>query len=259
MLNKRLIRTNDTGGGVAFTSITYLRDENVGYYTQSYYAVSDFAYNPTDGLIYSVSRSGVGYWLLSKTDISADTVTVIVSGTSPYRKFNGIYVKGNTLYIQEGLDDNVYNYTVGGSRGSSFISASYSSKMSYNVNLDEVLIRMYDPADGTSTLINVYNGTTGAYKRGISVSPALTTLESFAWVNTGGDGHIFAVDNTNKVVKQLNYDGTDTGLSLDISSYERDGRSFDAMAFIPTTNELIISTNSNVQAPRNMARVFQLS
>ena len=128
-LNKRLIRTNDTGGGGApFTSITYLRDENVGIITQNFWGISDFAYNPTDGLIYSTSRSGVGYWLLSKTDINTNTVTTITSSTSPLRGFNGIYVNGNTLYIQEGLDDNVYNYTVSGSRGSSFISTTNGSK-----------------------------------------------------------------------------------------------------------------------------------
>ena len=257
-LNKRLIRTNDTGGGGGpFTSITYLRDENVGFYQQNSLSVADFAYNPTDGLIYSVSRSGVGYWNLSKSDINANTVTTITQGTSPLYSFRGIYEKNNTLYIFEGLNNQLVTYTTSGTRGSVILTGNSSRAITYNSNLNEFL-QVTTLSSGVFGF-KVYDATSGVFKRNISVPTAIEGgLWGVQWIDTGGDGVLFACTYDTSQIYQLNYDGTETGLSFDASAYDRYNGTR-AMTFIPSTNELIVSTNSNTVAPFNMARVFQLA
>jgi len=257
MLGKRLISTNSEGTSTPFTSITYLRDENVGVYTQSYYGISDLSYNPTDGLIYSTSRSGVGYWNLAKTDINANTVTTITQGTSPLYGFAGVYVNNDTLYIYENLTAQLVEYTKSGSRGNVILSGDPSRCITYNSKLDEVLLNCELSTDEFG--FKVYDGTTGAFKRSISIPiPLKFGAYGVQWIDTGGDGVLFVSTYDTSLIYQLNYDGTETGLSFDASAYDRQYGTR-SMTFIPSTNELIVSTANNTVAPRNMARVFQLS
>ncbi len=269
MFNK-LINTN-SGGGTAepFTSSSYVGNANIGVSTTSFWGHYDFTYNPNDGYIYSVSRSGVGYWLLARNTYNPNTTTTIVSGTpgAAFYGFLGIYNKDNTLYINEDPSDSYVNWSTSGSRGSTLFSYSPqtspngSAFAAYNSTADEAIITEND-GSGNVTKLLYYNASTGSFLREIDISSIVGLGYGIEWANVGGDGVLFVMDYNTYKCYQFLYDGTYTGFFIDYSSYSQVQNQNRSCVFLPDTNELIISTmnsQSGTASNRNLCRVFQLS
>ena len=265
-LNKRLLIPQ--AATTPFTSAAFDSVSDFGVSTTSYWALSD-SHLSSDGFVYTTSRTGVGYWRLDKTSLSTGTVTNITSGTSPAYAFYGIIERNGDLYINEyrnnSTERDIAIWTKAGARSSTFIS-NYSKtnnallNMAYSSVADEILIldQTYDDQTGGDLIIRVYNGSTGSFKRNITLSNDPGFASAIVWCNIGGDGVFFVMDYFDYRAHQYTYDGTYTNFYIDYSTY---GTTRGRGAFFnPETNKIYIGCNdSQVSNIRNRHAIYTLS
>lgn len=252
-----------------FTSASYLRDAQIGVSTTSFWGKMDSTLHP-DGFCYSTSRSGVGYWLISKTDLSTNTTTTISQGTPgpAYYGFVGVANKDELLYIVESDFSRIVTYQTDGTRLSVFSNtATYQTWgagwLDYNCITDEFILTDTE-GSGTQQACKLHfiDGTTGNHKRTIDISATVGLAHGLVWANVGGDGVLFVMNYYNSRAYQFNYNGSYTGFYVDYSPFIYVQNQNRGGFFNPQNDELTLGTfnsQSGDSLIKNKHRVFQLA